>query len=65
MKWIKLSDRMPDEEIDGERLLVFRKNNEGQQKGELEVYPTDRMRFCNKEETFWMSLPSKPIIENE
>jgi hypothetical protein len=65
MKWIKLSDRMPDEKIDGERLLVYRVMKQGQEAMEISVLPTDRIKYANKEETFWMSLPNKPIIENE
>jgi len=65
MKWIKLSDRMPDEKIDGERLLVYRVNNDGQESTEMTVAPTYALKYADKEETFWMSLPNKPITENE
>jgi len=42
MKWIKLKDRKPSEQIDGKKVLVFRIMNEGQKAQAISIF-----RCCN------------------
>lgn len=62
MKWIRLKDRKPDVKIDGDRILLYRITNESQSDISISICRTNMIKVCNKEETWWMSLPEKPII---
>jgi hypothetical protein len=61
MKWIKLSDRTPVPEIDGKKVLICRLLNDSQAEQNPSVFPTNMVKACNKDETWWMSLPELPI----
>lgn len=61
MKWIKLKDRKPTEEIDGEKLLVCRVLNEGQINQNPSILSTNKIHLCDVNETWWMSIPELPI----
>ena len=60
MKWIKLSDRVPTEIIDGEKVLLYKMLNEGQAGQNPSVFPTNKIHVCNPDETWWMALPEPP-----
>jgi hypothetical protein len=65
MKWIKLSDRMPLQNIDGEKVLVCRMLNDTQASQNPSILPTDKIHLCNANETWWMALPELPSgLEN-
>ena len=61
MKWIKLSDRMPSIEIDGDKVLVYRVLNEGQKSMAMSIIDTRMLKHSNPNETWWIALPDKPI----
>ena len=67
MKWILLKDRMPKENIDGDKVLICRLLNEGQRDQAISIMPTHMIRHSNDLETWWMSLPELPkeLINNE
>ena len=66
MKWIKLSDRVPMNNIDGDKVLVCRILNEGQASQNPSILPTDRIHLCDENETWWMCLPELPsAVANE
>ena len=60
--WFKLSDITPDKNIVGAKVLLFRILNENQEPQSISVYPTDMVRVCNPDETWWMELPKIPRI---
>ena len=62
MKWIKLKDRQPDIDIDGDKILLYRILNSGQEAMSISIFSTRMTRCCDEETTWWMSLPVKPII---
>jgi hypothetical protein len=61
MKWIKLKDRSPSADIDGEKILIYRILNEGQKDISINIYATHMVKHCDENETWWMALPSEPI----
>jgi hypothetical protein len=62
MKWIKLKDRKPDVKIDGVKVLIYRIVNESQESISISIRDTHMVKFCNEDETWWMSLPDKPVL---
>lgn len=60
MKWIKLRDRKPVPEIDGEKVLIYRITNESQRSMSMDITDTKLLRYSNEDETWWMSLPEEP-----
>lgn len=61
MKWIKLKDRKPSVDIDGEKILVYRILNEGQKGISTSIFTTHMVKHCDENETWWMALPNDPI----
>jgi hypothetical protein len=62
MKWIKLKDKIPDINIDGQKILIYRITNSGQSQQAMSIHDTDKVKYCNKDETWWMPLPEIPTI---
>lgn len=62
MEWIKLKDRKPSSEIDGEKVLVYRIPSESQESNAISILDTRMTKFCNEDETWWISLPDKPNV---
>jgi hypothetical protein len=62
MKWIKLKDRKPDVKIDGVKVMLYRIVNESQESISISIHDTHMVKFCNEDETWWMSLPDKPFL---
>lgn len=62
MKWIKLKDRKPSIDIDGEKVLVYRIMNESQASMSISILDTNMIKHSNEDETWWMALPDKPIL---
>lgn len=60
MKWIKLKDRIPVEEIDGEKVLICRTVNKEQSDQALSILPVNKIHLCESSETWWMHLPELP-----
>lgn len=60
MKWIKLKDRKPSCEIDGEKVLVYRITNEGQASIAISILDTRMIKYSDEDETWWMALPDEP-----
>ena len=67
MKWILLKDRMPNEQIDGDKILICRMLNEGQKDQAISIMATHMIKHSVKEETWWMGLPELPkeLEDNE
>ena len=61
MKWIKLKDRKPSVDIDGEKILVYRILSEGQKGNSTSIFATHMIKHCDEKETWWMALPIEPI----
>jgi len=61
MKWIKLKNRKPSVEIDGEKILIYRILNSGQEDMSISIHDTKMVKYCNEDETWWMALPDKPL----
>jgi len=62
MKWIKLSDRVPNEEIDGKKVIIYRIMNDSQESLAISIHDTNMVKYCNPNETWWIALPEKPIF---
>lgn len=62
MKWIKLSNRVPDIQIDGVKILIYRIVNDSQENIAMSIHDTHMIKFCDANETRWMSLPDKPVL---
>lgn len=60
MKWIKLKDRKPCINIDGDKVLIYRILNKDQESQSISIFDTKLIKYSNDEETWWMSLPDKP-----
>ena len=60
MKWIKLKDRKPSCEIEGEKVLVYRIMNENQASMAISILDTKIIKYSNEDETWWMALPDEP-----
>lgn len=60
MKWIKLADRMPDEKIDGEKVLILRVLGSTQESQAVSIHPVDKIKHCNPEETWWVAIGDFP-----
>jgi hypothetical protein len=65
MKWIKLKDRKPSCEIDGDKILIYRILNESQDSMSVSIFNTKMIKHSNEDETWWMSLPDEPIINKK
>lgn len=63
MKWIKLKDRRPDINIDGNKVLLYRLTNEGQKDMSISIHNTNMMKHCDPNETWWMALPDTTYIK--
>lgn len=61
MKWIKLKDRKPSVDIDGEKILIYRVLNENQKSMSISIYATNMTKLCDENDTWWMALPNSPI----
>tara|TARA_R110002126_G_C10156689_1_gene472316 strand:- start:343 stop:531 length:189 start_codon:yes stop_codon:yes gene_type:complete len=60
MKWIKLKDRKPSTKIDGKKILLYRLTNDSQKELSTTIFETNMVKFCDKNETWWMALPEEP-----
>jgi len=60
MKWIKLKNRKPSCEVDGEKILVYRIMNESQSSMAISILDTKMIKHSNEYETWWMALPDEP-----
>jgi len=60
MKYIKLSNETPTIEEYGEKVLVWRIMNQGQQDQNPSILPISMLKQCNKNETWWCELPNNP-----
>jgi hypothetical protein len=60
MRWIKLKDRAPDKAIDGDKVLICRILNKGQESQNPSILPVDKIHLSDVNETWWMSLPALP-----
>jgi len=57
--WIKLSDRMPDENIVGKKILVCRVGN-ASQGDPRSIFDTRMIKLCNPDETWWQPMEDVP-----
>ena len=62
MKWIKLKDRKPSIEVDGEKILVYRIMDESQASMSISILDMNMIKYSNEDETWWMALPDKPVL---
>ena len=60
MKWIKVSDRLPSPEIDGEKVLLFQTIKGRSAIDSMIIMDTNLIRHFWLDDNFWMPLPSKP-----
>ena len=61
MKWIKCSEKMPNKDEVGNKVLLYRITNESQELLSISIHDTYSVKFCNPDETWWQPLPQKPL----
>lgn len=63
MKWISVNDKLPDVEINGKKVLIYRIVNPSQSEIAMSIHETNMVRHCNKNETWWTELPEPPCTD--
>lgn len=63
MNWIAVSNKLPIEEDNGEKVLIFRIMNGSQESLAISIHDTNMVKHCNPNETWWMELPKPPIFK--
>ena len=58
--WVKLSKRISTAEEVGEKVLICRCVNKSQLSQARSIHDTRLLKFCNRDETWWMPLPDLP-----
>jgi len=59
-EWVLCADGLPDKEKVGDKVLLYRITNEDQASMSYSIYPTNMVRLCKTDETWWMELPKPP-----
>lgn len=60
INWIAASEKLPTEEDNGEKVLIFRIMNGSQESLAISIHDTNMVKHCNPNETWWMELPKPP-----
>jgi hypothetical protein len=60
--WVSANDKLPTVEQNGKKVLLFRILNDSQESQSVSIHETSMVKYCNKEETWWMKLPELPKI---
>lgn len=59
--WIKLIDKIPTVEENGEKVLLYRILNESQESMSITIHNTSMVKYCDPNETWWTDLPKPPV----
>jgi hypothetical protein len=60
--WVLVSDKLPNVEQNGNKVLLYRIVNASQNSLSITIYDTSMVKYCDINETWWMELPSPPSV---
>lgn len=60
INWIAVSEKLPTEKDNGEKVLIYRIMNGSQESLAISIHDTNMVKHCNRNETWWMELPKPP-----
>ena len=62
ISWVFANDKLPTVEQNGEKVLLYRIMNNSQESQSVSIHETSMVKYCNKEETWWMEIPLLPCL---
>ena len=62
ISWVFANDKLPTVEENGKKVLLYRIMNDSQESQSVSIHETSMVKHCNKEETWWMEIPSLPCL---
>ena len=60
MRWVACSEKLPNVEDNGRKVLIYRIMNDNQASLTISIHETSMVKHCNVDETWWMELPKPP-----
>ena len=62
ISWVFANDKLPTVEQNGKKVLLYRIMNDSQESQSVSIHETSMVKYCNKEETWWMEIPLLPCL---
>ena len=62
ISWVFANDKLPTVEQNGKKVLLYRIMNDSQESQSVSIHETSMVKYCNKEETWWMEIPPLPCL---
>jgi hypothetical protein len=62
IRWVAASEKLPTEEKNGNKVLIYRIMNDSQESLAFSIHETSMVKYCNPNETWWMELPKPPCL---
>lgn len=62
IKWVACSEKLPNVEDNGQKVLIYRIMNDSQASLAISIHETSMVKHCNVNETWWMELPRPPCL---
>jgi len=62
ISWVYANDKLPTAEENGKKVLLYRIMNDSQESQSVSIHETSMVKYCNKEETWWMEIPPLPCL---
>ena len=62
ISWVFANDKLPTADENGKKVLLYRIMNDSQESQSVSIHETSMVKYCNKEETWWMEIPPLPCL---
>jgi hypothetical protein len=62
ISWVFANYKLPTVEENGKKVLLYRIMNDSQESQSVSIHETSMVKYCNKEETWWMEIPPLPCL---